>query len=72
MENQDLKDMLDNIKLEVKDDQQAGQRVTTYRLPEEARTEKVLEVLPEHFEHYENVEIDEDYNLILTHPEKDD
>ncbi|ENM5744192.1 hypothetical protein V9N60_003559 [Vibrio metoecus] len=72
MENQDLKDMLDSIKLAIKDDYQAGLTVTTYRLPEEARIEKVLDVLPEHFEHYKKVEIDEDYNLILTHPEKDD
>ena len=72
MDNQDLTDLLANIKLAVKDDSQVGTTVTTYSLPEAAQTEKVLDVLPDHFEHYEKVEIDEKYNLILTHPKKDD
>ncbi|EJE4150136.1 hypothetical protein P5E07_22915 [Vibrio parahaemolyticus] len=72
MENQDLKDMLDSIKLAVKDDYEAGKTVTTYPLPKAAQVDKVLDVLPEHFDNYEKVEVDDDYNLILTHPEKDD
>ncbi|WP_064608917.1 hypothetical protein [Photobacterium sp. J15] len=72
MKNDELKDLLDSIRLTVKDDCLAGQTITTYQLPKEAKTEKVLDVLPEHFENYKKVEIDEKGNLVLTHPDKED
>ncbi|MCY9844543.1 hypothetical protein [Vibrio caribbeanicus] len=72
MENQELNDLFDSIKLKVKDDQEAEDRVTTYLLPEEAHNAEVVDVISKHFEHYENVEVDEGYNLVLNHPEKDD
>ncbi len=69
MTNEELKDLIDCIKLEVGNDIQAGNTTeTTYKLPSEALTEEVIEVLPAHFEHYESATIN-DGVLSLVHPD---
>jgi len=69
MNNDDLQNLLNSIQSEVKNDATSGKNTTTYKLSDEALTEKVLDVLPEHLKDYKGVRIDGS-NLILTHSEK--
>jgi len=71
MTNDELKDLILSIKLEVKDDFQAGAKVTRYKLPAAALADDVIEALDAHFEHYESCSVD-DGVLVLVHPEPED
>ena len=71
MNNDDLRDLLNSIKSEVNNDAMSGQKTTVYKLPDEAFSEEVLDVLPENLKGYKDVRIDGS-NLILTHSDKED
>jgi len=66
MNNDDLQNLLNCIQSEVKSDATSGQNTTTYKLSDEALTEKVLDVLADNLKGYKDVRIDGS-NLILTH-----
>ncbi len=71
MTNDELSNLLDCIKIEVNNDAQVGVKKTEFKLPKEALdSDAVLDVLPEHFEHYDSCTIEGGY-LILVHPEID-
>lgn len=71
MTNEQLSDLILSIKLEVKDDYQAGIKTTEYKLPEAALSDEVVEVLHANFEHYDSISIEGNI-LTLVHPEQDD
>lgn len=69
MTNEDLSNLIDCIKLEVGNDLQVGNTTKTiYKLPKEALTEKVTDVLVANFDHFESATIDNGV-LTLVHPE---
>lgn len=71
MTNEELSDLILSIELAVKDDYQAGVKTTEYKLPEAALSEKVIEALHDHFEHYDGVSVGGNV-LTLVHPEQGD
>ena len=71
MNNDDLENLLNSIQSEVNNDATSGENTTTYKLSDEALTEKVLDVLAEKLTGYKDVKIDGS-NLILTHADKKD
>lgn len=71
MTNDELSELVLSIKLEVKNDFQAGATTTRYKLPEAALADDVIEALDAHFEHYESCSVD-DGILVLVHPEPED
>ncbi|SGY87664.1 Putative uncharacterized protein [Moritella viscosa] len=71
MNNDDLENLLNSIQSEVNNDATSGKNITTYKLSDEALTEKVLDVLAEKLTGYKDVKIDGS-NLILTHADKKD
>ncbi|QUM78532.1 hypothetical protein HWV00_07020 [Moritella sp. 24] len=70
MNNDDLQNLLNSIQSEVKNDATSGKNTTTYKLSDEALTEKVLDVLAESLKGYKDVKIDGS-DLILTHSDKE-
>ncbi|MGY4879137.1 hypothetical protein ACLUEY_14800 [Vreelandella aquamarina] len=68
MTNDELSNLILSIKLEVKDDFQAGGKITRYKLPEAALANDVIEALYYHFDNYESCTVD-DGVLVLIHPE---
>ena len=66
MNNDDLQHLLNSIQSEVKSDVTSGKNTTTYKLSDDALTEKVLDGLAENLKGYKDVRIDGS-NLILTH-----
>lgn len=71
MKHEELRDLILSIKIEAKDDYQAGIKTTKYKLPKAALADEVIEALYAHFEHYDSVSL-EGNTLILVHPEQDD
>ncbi|MGP9664895.1 hypothetical protein ACT3TY_09730 [Halomonas sp. AOP22-C1-8] len=71
MKNDKLSNLILSIKLQVKDDVQAGATTTRYKLPEAALADDVIEALDAHFKHYKSCSID-DGILVLVHPDPED
>lgn len=71
MTNYELNNLILSIKLEAKDDYQAGVKTTKYKLPEAALAADVIDVLYSHFEHYKSCSVDNGI-LVLVHPEPED
>ena len=71
MTNEELRDLILSIKLEVKDDYQAGVKTTNYKLPNAALADEVIEALHANFEHYDSISVEGNI-LTLVHPEQND
>ncbi|MBT2772117.1 hypothetical protein J7J47_07705 [Halomonas sp. ISL-60] len=71
MTSDELKDLIDSIKVEANYDHKAGNTTTTYKLPEEALNEEVIEALEANFEHYKSCTVTGN-TLTLEHPDVDD
>ncbi|EPW4778939.1 TPA: hypothetical protein ACMDSY_004422 [Vibrio parahaemolyticus] len=71
MTNEELRDLIDSINIEVGDDVKSGNtHKTEYKLPKEAQTEKVIEALNNNFNHFKSVTVNNGV-LILEHPDRD-
>jgi len=68
MTNEELKNLIDCIKVEVQYDVKSGKTTTTYNLPKEAKTDEIEEALIANFEHYKIARIQNGI-LILEHPD---
>lgn len=71
MDNNDLRDLVDSIRIETDDDHKLGLKETQYKLPEEALNGDIIDAICSQFEHFEKVSVDGD-TLILVHPEIDE
>ena len=71
MTNEELKELIDSIKIEVQFDARSGNKTTTYKLPQEANTDEVIEALLANFEHYASASVSEGV-LTLEHPDIDE
>ena len=71
MTNEQLRNLILSINIQVKDDCQAGIKITKYKLPEVALSDAVVEALHANFEHYGSISIQGNI-LTLVHPEQDD
>lgn len=69
--NEELKELIENIKIEVQFDNRSGNKVTEYKLPPEANNDEVVDALLANFEHYANASVSEGV-LILEHPISDE
>lgn len=65
MDNHELQDLIDCIKIEIQYDRDKG--ITRYKLPQKARNPKVIEALESNFEHYESTNMDGDF-FVIIHP----
>ena len=69
MNNNDLNDLIDSIKIEIADDIKCGNKeLTKFKLPKEAQTEKVITALKNNFSHFKSVYTEGEY-LCLEHPD---
>jgi len=70
VDNDELTNLINSITLEVKDDVNCGnKKLTKYKLPEKAQTEKVITALENNLSHFVSVYTEGEY-LCLKHPAK--
>lgn len=70
MNNDELKDLIDNISIEIGKDAKFGISTTKVKLKETEKAPEIIAVLQEKFEHYKSVNLIGD-QLVIKHPDQD-